>query len=136
MRELAVVSGPLCGVGLFVTLAGGRLPRGRPRASPRALALRWTSLAAAAGLEEVLWRGLVLGGLAVAIGVPVALAVSSGGFALWHHAVLGRRAAVHVLTGLAFGADFLLGGLVAAILAHAVYNVLVDWAVQVCRAAR
>jgi membrane protease YdiL (CAAX protease family) len=130
----SAVSGPLCGVALFLALTGGRLPHARPRARPHALTLRWLSLGVLAALEEVVWRGLVLSGLTLALGTAAALAVSSAGFALWHAPELGRRCAVHVVTGLGFGGAFLVGGLGAAIAAHATYNVLVDWAVHSERA--
>jgi membrane protease YdiL (CAAX protease family) len=130
----SAVSGPLCGVALFLALAGGRLPHARPRARLRALTARWLSLGVLAALEEVVWRGLVLSGLALALGSVTALALSSAGFAAWHAPDLGRRCAVHALTGLGFGGAFLVGGLSAAISAHATYNVLVDWAVHAERA--
>jgi membrane protease YdiL (CAAX protease family) len=130
----SAVSGPLCGVVLFLALTGGRLPRVRPRARPRALTMRWLSLGVLAAFEEVVWRGLVLTGLALALGAAVALVLSSAGFALWHAPELGRRCTVHTLTGFGFGGAFLVGGLGAAIAAHATYNLLVDWAVQAERA--
>ena len=137
MVELAlaprVFVGPLSGAALFLLLTGGRVPRGRPPLLWRALAIRWASLGAAAGLEEVVWRGLVLGGLIAAIGPVSGLALSSAGFAAWHWP-LGRRCGVHLVTGAGFGTAFLVGGLAAAILAHGVYNVLVDWAVHAERA--
>jgi membrane protease YdiL (CAAX protease family) len=135
MGELGVVSGPVCGAALFVALAGGRLPRTRPRAGPRALALRWLWLGTGAALEELVWRGLVFAGLEQVLGPVVALVLSSAGFALWHARVLGRGCAVHAITGLAFGSAYLAGGLAAAILAHATYNVLVDWSVHADRSA-
>jgi hypothetical protein len=132
MTELAldarVLAGPLAGAALFGLLAGGRLPRARP-ALRRSLARRWARLGLRAAGEELVWRGLVLGGLAVLIGPPAALALSSAGFAASHWPALGRSSVVHLLTGAAFGVAFLIGGLVTAALAHAVYNVLVDWAV-------
>src|SRR5215471_17460788 len=129
MSEFAVVSGPLCGAALFVALAGGRVPRERPQARPRALAVRWLSLGLVAGLEELVWRGLILAGLTLALGSSKALLASSVGFAAWHASALGRRCVVHFATGLGFGGVFLIGGLGAAVLAHATYNVLVDWCV-------
>jgi hypothetical protein len=125
-----VLIGPLSGVALFALLAGARFPRARPRPLGRALAVRWARLGAAAGLEEFVWRGLVLGGLIAALGAVLGLALSSAGFAAWHWQSLGRGCGVHLVTGAGFGAAFLVGGLAAAMLAHGVYNVLVDWAVH------
>jgi membrane protease YdiL (CAAX protease family) len=130
MAELGVASGPLCGAALFVALTGGRVPRARPFARPCALALRWLWIGLLAALEELVWRGLVLAGLALALGSATALVISSAGFAAWHAPTLGRRCAVHVITGLGFGTVFLVGGLVPALLAHGTYNVLVDWGVH------
>ena len=95
---------------------------------------RWVGLAARSGFEEVVWRGIVLGGLLRPIGPAGALVVSSLAFALWHRRTLGCRCVVHLVTGVAFGAAFLAGGLAAAIVAHAVYNLLVDWSVHAERA--
>src|SRR3954452_7866241 len=111
----SALSGSLCGVALFLLLIGGRLPHSRPRARPRALTLRWLSLGVLAALEEMVWRGLVLSGLTLALGTAAALAVSSAGFAMWHAPELGRRCAIHVATGLGFGGAFLVAGLAAAI---------------------
>jgi membrane protease YdiL (CAAX protease family) len=126
--------GPIAGSAVFVLLAGARLPRFHAVAPSRALGFRWLGFGWKAAVEEVVWRGLVLGGLLVAVGPIAALAFSSVGFALWHRHALGRRCSVHLVTGAAFGAAFLAGGLVAAVLAHATYNVLVDWAVHTERA--
>jgi membrane protease YdiL (CAAX protease family) len=134
MADLGALVGPLFGIALFVALAGGRLPNARPRARGRALTLRWLWLGVLAGVEELIWRGLVLGGLAAAVGAAGALLLSAGSFAVWHAPGLGRWSAVHVLTGVGFGTAFLVGGLAAAILAHATYNVVVDWGVQAARA--
>ena len=103
-----------------------RSPRGRPSASPFSSAssggcrrrrvspradLIWIAkqavLAAWAGVEEIVWRALLLAELARVVGVPAALGVSSVGFALWHPS----RRRLHLLTGLAFGAAFLVAGL-------------------------
>ena len=130
MGELAIASGPVCGAVLFVTLAGGRVPRVRRRARSRALALRWLCLGSLAAFEELLWRGLILAGLAATLGSFAALVASSAGFAVWHASTLGRRSVVHLFTGFGFGGVFLFGSLLAAMLAHATYNVLVDWGVQ------
>jgi membrane protease YdiL (CAAX protease family) len=127
-----LLCGPAIGVGLFVLLAGGR-----PRVPVRPAAVlvgRATYLVAAAAFEELLWRGLALALISARAGSLAALALTSVAFALWHHRSLGRRRAVHAATGLGFGAAFLWGGLAASILAHAVYNVLVDLSVQAERA--
>jgi membrane protease YdiL (CAAX protease family) len=126
--------GPVAGTATFLLLAGGRFPRALPRPFGRAMVVRWLALGAAAGLEEVFWRGAVLGGLLVLVGPVPALVASSAGFAIWHWPSLRGRCIVHVVTGGAFGAAFLVGGLVAAMLGHALYNVLVDWAVHAERA--
>jgi membrane protease YdiL (CAAX protease family) len=129
VTELAL--GPASGLALFVALSGGRLPPVRlPGRRRRALALRWLWLTATATLEELVWRGLVLAGLALALGPMAALALSAAGFAVWHARALGRRCIVHAVTGAAFGGAFLLGGLAAAVLAHGTYNLLVDWALH------
>jgi membrane protease YdiL (CAAX protease family) len=130
MAELAAASGPVCGATLFVALSGGRLPRARPAGRLVPLAIRWASIVSLAAVEELVWRGLALAWLLPALGPIAALLLTSVGFALWHGPVLGRRCAVHVVTGAGFGSAFLVGGLLAAVLAHAIYNVLVDWALH------
>ena len=122
--------GPASGAAVFLLLAGGRIPPGRPRPLGRPILIRWVRLTVAAGLEEVVWRGMLLGALLLVVGPWAALAVSSATFALWHWPSLRRGCAVHVVTGAAFGGAFLLAGVLAAILAHALYNLLVDWAVH------
>ena len=89
-----------------------------PRPLGREMLVRWLMLAVLAGLEEVLWRGVVLGGLQPFVGSIPALGVSSLAFAIWHRRSLGARCAVHVVTGGAFGGAFLAGGIAAAMLAH------------------
>jgi membrane protease YdiL (CAAX protease family) len=122
----SVAIGLAVGVALFVVLAG--MPR--VPGDFRGACLRVTYLAAGAGLEELLWRGLALAALAPALGTVAALAVTSAAFALSHARLLGRRCAVHLLTGAGFGAAFLVAGLPAAVAAHTGYNVLVDLAVR------
>jgi len=129
-----VVFGPVAGAATFLILAGGRFPLALPRPLGRAMVVRWLTLGATSGLEEVFWRGAVLGGLLVLVGPLPALAASSAGFAIWHWPSLRRRCAVHLVSGAAFGGAFLVGGLAAAILAHTLYNLLVDWAVHAERA--
>jgi membrane protease YdiL (CAAX protease family) len=126
----ALLGGPVVGLALFVLLAGD-LPH-LPRRPKEIVLVRGAYLLAAAAFEELVWRGLVLGTLSPRLGWPAALVLSSVAFALWHHRMLGRRSAVHLATGAGFGVAFLSGGLVSAILAHAVYNELVDLRVLSC----
>jgi len=120
-----VLVGPVVGLATFAALAGR--PR-RPRAIDRVVAARALWLSAGAAFEELVWRGFLLGALALRIGVSGALLASSAAFALAHRGRTGRP--THLFTGLAFGSAFVCAGLVAAIGAHAAYNVLVDLAVQ------
>ena len=129
----APIVGSAIGLALFVALAGA--PR-LPPAPLRVTAARAAYLAAAAAFEEVLWRGLGLGLLGPRIGVAAALAATSIAFALSHRRTPGPLRALHVLTGLGFGAAFLCAGLVAAIVGHAVYNILIDLGVQAERGPR
>lgn len=123
-----LLGGLAIGAALFVLLAGDR-PR-LPRRPVVVVFARAVYLFTAAAFEELLWRGLALAVIASRVGPLAALALTSLAFALWHRRSLGRRRAVHVATGLGFGTAFLWGGLAAAILAHAAYNVLVDLSVQ------
>jgi membrane protease YdiL (CAAX protease family) len=122
--------GPAAGAVTFLLLTGGRFPRALPRPVGRAMLVRWLRLGATAGLEEVVWRGAVMGGLVFLLGPWLALAASSAAFAIWHWSSLRGWCAVHLVTGAAFGGALLAGGLAAAMLAHALYNLLVDWAVH------
>jgi membrane protease YdiL (CAAX protease family) len=75
-----------------------------------------------AWVEEALWRRLLLGTLAVAVGTAAALAVTTILFALAH----GRARWQQAVTGAVFGAVFLATGrLTAAFATHATYNLLV-----------
>jgi len=125
-----VALGLITGVGVFVVLAGARFPAALPRPLGRAMLVRWLMLATLAGLEEVGWRGVVLGALQPLVGPVAALGISSLAFAIWHWPSLGARCVVHVVTGGAFGGAFLAGGIAAASVAHALYNLLVDSAVH------
>ncbi len=120
----ALPTGVLAGAALFALLAGARsrrLPACRPR---RLLGRRGVVLVARAAVEEVAWRGFLLGALAAPLGWLPALAVSSAGFACAHGG--GRGRLVHLLTGGVFGALYLASGrLAAAVAAHVVYNALV-----------
>ncbi len=132
LTSLAV--GPAVGAATFLLLTGGSLPLALPRPLGWAMATCWLNLGAIAAFEEIVWRGVVLGGLLILFGPWAALGVSSAGFAVWHWPSLRGRCAIHVITGAAFGAAFLAAGLLAAMLGHALYNVLVDWAVRAERA--
>ena len=113
---LAVPVAPL----LFAALAG-RAPQLR-WPGPRRTAVVGGVVFARAALEELFWRGLVLGAVAGAILAPGALALSSVGFAYAH------RRCRHAVSGAAFGALYLASGrLVAPIAAHGLYNLIV-WA--------
>ena len=121
---------------LFMVLARGlpRLPPPR-RDSLRHVVPKATFLVATSASEEIVWRWLVLGGLAPYLGPLPALAASTLGFAASHARWQGRRGfVVHLLTGTTFGAVFLVtGSIVAAATAHASYNVLVALAVESAR---
>jgi membrane protease YdiL (CAAX protease family) len=118
----AVLVGLLGGCALFSTLARARpfVARGpltRPRATRGSFFVVW------AAVEEVLWRRLALGSLALHADWVVALLGSSAGFALSHR--VGRPG--QLVAGLGFGSVYLgTGQLLAAIAMHAVYNVLLD----------
>jgi membrane protease YdiL (CAAX protease family) len=126
--------GMLFGAAAFLLLTGGRVPAALPRPFGWTVVVRWLNLGAIAAFEEIVWRGAVFGALLILVGPWPALGVSSAGFAMWHWPSLRGRCAIHVVTGAAFGAAFLLSGLIAAMLGHALYNVLVDWAVTAERA--
>ncbi len=124
-------------IGLFVFFSGeSRIARPIPADRRLELARKSALLAAWAAAEELLWRGLVLGRASESIGVPAACVLSVGGFALAHLPHQGRRAvAVHLVTGSAFAAVYLATrSLVAAIVCHALYNILVAAAVEADRA--
>jgi membrane protease YdiL (CAAX protease family) len=123
-----LLGGPAIGLALFVMLAGGR-PR-FPARRASVLAARGVYLVGGAAFEELIWRGIALALLTRPLGTFAALGLTSVLFALSHRRALGRPTVVHVATGAAFGVAFVWGGLASAILAHAVYNVLVDLGVQ------
>jgi hypothetical protein len=112
---------------LFAALARLRVrPLVPPRVHRPAAARLGLHFTARAAYEEALWRGLVLGPASGALGAAPGLAVSTLGFAASHVGTQGCRAAVHLLTGATFGSLYLATGhLLAAVLAHAVYDVLV-----------
>ncbi|MGI8420821.1 MAG: CPBP family intramembrane glutamic endopeptidase [Gaiellaceae bacterium] len=109
---------------LFRSLSGRSLPRVTDGPLLGAAALLFAGCAAG---EEVVWRWFVFGGLSPRIGWPAALLVSTLGFAATHvRARTLRPVRVHILTGATFGSIYVLTGrLVAAIVCHAAYNVLI-----------
>ena len=118
---------------LFVALSGDvRIVRRIPPPCRRGLVVKSGWLAGRAAAEEMMWRWLVLGQLRLALGMPAAFALSVGGFALAHRASQGSRGmVVHLVTGSAFSALYVAtGSLVAPVVAHAVYNILVAVAVE------
>jgi ABC-2 type transport system ATP-binding protein len=121
----SLVLGGLVGGAAFLLLARRPLPAAIALPRRRLLA-RGVVLTVKSAEEEALWRALVLGFLIVPFGRVGALAASSLLFAGAHVGRLGRGAAAHVVTGVAFGTTYLLTGrLHAAIAAHGTYNVLV-----------
>ena len=109
---------PLLGVPVAAALYGVAVRR-RPARLPSPVTTAVLTVCAA--LEELFWRGLVLGALALAAGAAGALAVSSALFAGVH-----RRKRLHLVTGAAFGGIYLATGhLLAPVVAHAAYNLLV-----------
>jgi membrane protease YdiL (CAAX protease family) len=119
----AVVLGAAAGAVLFRTLAGPRVPA--LRLAPLA-GRRGVVLAGRASVEEVAWRGFLLGALVTPLGPVAALGATSVAFALAHGATDGRPRFVHVLTGGVFGGLYLSSGrLASAVAAHVVYNGLV-----------
>lgn len=114
---LALAAGLTFGTALYSVRA-----RHRPVAISRMGMARTTFIVGWATVEEVLWRWLLLGGLALTIPLSVAFAAATGAFALAH--AHGRRS--HIVTGAAFGGLYLLAGtLWAPVCAHATYNLLV-----------
>lgn len=77
-----------------------------------------------AAYEELVWRGLAFQVLLQYVPLPAAFLVSAGGFAGLHYESQGLKGvAVHLLTGTAFaGVVLLTGSIIAAIAAHATYN--------------
>jgi membrane protease YdiL (CAAX protease family) len=129
---IAVAVGAVTAAALFRVL-GSKWPAHAavPRQRLPLLAAKSGVLVAKSAGEEVLWRGLVLGGLAGVVGLAPAFAASTGGFALAHARPLGRRGiTVHLATGAAFAGVCVAVSLAAAVTAHCAYNVLVALAVE------
>jgi len=116
---VAAALGTTLGIVLFAALA-----QVRP-ALPKRVDVTGAQLCFLVGwawVEEMLWRRLLLGGLAVIAGAALGLIVATALFALAHQEGRGTQ----VATGATFGAAYLTTGrLLAAFAAHAVYNILV-----------
>jgi ABC-2 type transport system ATP-binding protein len=117
---------------LFAVLAGQAPWRARPplrRAGSLCAKAAYTTVTSAG--EEVLWRWLVLGGLAPFVGLAPAFVAATVGFALTHGTRRRDVVAVHLATGAVFGVVYVVTGRIeAAILAHALYNCLVFVAIE------
>lgn len=119
---VALAAGAAAGAVLAQALAGRpmrpQLRRPRTAAGPLLLAGR-------AGVEEVAWRGFLLGALVPVVGAAGATAASSAVFACAHPVRRPADRLVHLLTGAAFGLVYLAGGrLAGAVAAHVAYNAL------------
>ncbi|HYW53398.1 MAG TPA: CPBP family intramembrane glutamic endopeptidase [Candidatus Elarobacter sp.] len=134
----ALLCGAAAGALLYLVAARGALP------SRTAFVARLPSLLLKGGLvtvvawaEETLWRGVAFGNLE-ARGTVLALGLTTVCFAAAHVFGQGWPAfRPHLLTGLTFGALFVLtGSLAAAIAAHATYNLFVVAADHGLRNAR
>lgn len=113
---VAVVGGLASGVLLYLALA-----RERPR-RPLLTGAQLSFLLAWAVVEELLWRRLLLGALALVVGAATALVVSTTLFALAHRPAWRPQLA----TGAVFGSVYLATGrLLAAVSSHVAYNLLV-----------
>jgi membrane protease YdiL (CAAX protease family) len=127
LQAFSLLWGAAAGVILY--LASARLalpPRGAFTSRVPSLLVKSALAAAVAWAEETLWRGAIFG-LLEPRGVALALGLTTVCFAAAHVFGQGWPAFVpHLLTGLTFGALYLVtGSLAAAILAHAVYNIFV-----------
>jgi len=126
----AVAFGGCAGGALFVVLARKRFPTSAlPGVPRRRLLARALVLGAKSAQEEALWRAMLLGVLVSPLGRLGALTVSAVAFAAAHIPRQRRSAALHLGTGMVFGATYLVTGrLTSAVVAHASYNVLVGTA--------
>lgn len=123
---LGLALGLAAGVGLYAVVARRRLD-----AVASLTVVRMAFIVGWATVEEVVWRWLVLGGLALAVPAGAALVISAVAFACAHPR--GRRG--HFLAGATFGGLYLLTGtLLASVAAHAAYNHLVAASLQSTRA--
>ena len=128
----AVAIGLGTGTMLFVGLTRARVCFRPGRWRAYTLIARGAFYTVRSAAEEVAWRWFLLGSLIPAVGTPGAFVASTAGFAVAHSGPrLGRTVAVHACTGAIFGGVFLAtGSLLAAVVAHGGYNLLVLLAVE------
>jgi membrane protease YdiL (CAAX protease family) len=121
-----VLEGAAAGAVLYAVLRRALAPAATVANPARSLAFRGLAVTVVAWAEETLWRGVLLGVLAARSAV-FALVLSTAGFAAAHVYGQGWTALrTHALTGVTFGALYVVtGSLAAAIVAHAVYNLFV-----------
>jgi membrane protease YdiL (CAAX protease family) len=123
----AVALGAGAGTLLFAALARrARVPPLRDREVVRAVALAAPAVLVAAAAEEILWRFGLLGVLAPLLGMLGAAVGSTLAFALAHAPRNARALASYTATGASFAVVYVAThSILAAIAAHAVYNLLV-----------
>jgi membrane protease YdiL (CAAX protease family) len=118
------------GLGLFLgtwalLAAAGTVSKAVPAPATRRFGSTILGLFALSAIEELIFRGLVLGEGARVVGVPAALALSSLGFAA-SHAYPTRLTPIAwvnlTLYGALFGIAYQIGGLPAAIAVHGAWN--------------
>lgn len=122
-----VVFGCVVGGAIFVVLSRRRIPAAAVAALPRRrLVARSVVLTAKSAQEEALWRAVLLGFLIGPFGRLLAIGATTALFAAAHVHRQRRSAAAHLVTGSAFGVVYVVTGrFLAAVAAHATYNVLV-----------
>jgi ABC-2 type transport system ATP-binding protein len=126
--QLGIPAGVAAGMCVFAVLAWSWLPVRVPERSRAALVTaKGVYVSVTSATEEVVWRWLLLGGLADMLGLGAAAVVSTLSFAFAHGAkVRSSGFAIHLATGATFGGVYVAtGSLAAAVAAHATYNVLV-----------
>jgi membrane protease YdiL (CAAX protease family) len=127
----AAFAGFALGVGLYALYSKGDFgPLLRAvRDNRRRFAVRGAVTTITSVAEEIAWRGVALASAIVVFGWSegLALAVTAVLFGLLHFGLGGIRPIVtHTVTGLVFGAAFLLtGALLLTIVAHVTYNLAV-----------
>lgn len=81
-----------------------------------------TRIGLRAVFEEAVWRGILLVLVGTVVHWSLAVAVTAVVFGVWHVTRGVRHIFVTTLLGLAFGALFIVGGLLCAAVAHYAYN--------------